>query len=681
MRSHWILQILILLALVPAACGDGIVRAGAQQQPTAKEPSVLVVTLSGKLGTPELARCHRTLRQAEAHNLSRVIFWLDAAGSQGEDEVDLQSLFDRMQSSSVATVAVVHGHVTQGAAYLALLCDSLYCTPNARFGELTQPEAGWEELFAASPEGAIAQRLDAFRDQLAKRLERRKNPLSPDGKQLALAMGDPRVQMIAATVRQGGIERERVFDSHELDKLRDSGASVVGDTPLTRPLILDGPQAEQYGLSSGTVQSLDDLAGFLLIDRDLMGELSTNWAEHMVGWLEMIQPFLLVAGFLLILLEVKTPGVGLPGVLGVLFLGLAMFYSYLVGLAEVTEILVFFLGLAALAVEIFLLPGTLIFGLIGFLCLVVSLVLSRQSFVLPSNAMEEGVLLHNLTSLTLLFVCVLVLTAVMWRVLPKVPYLNRVLLPAPQPAPSTGGSASGLGLGDASLTALVGRVGRAMTVLRPAGTAEIDGQRLDVVTEGEFVDPGVPVRVLYVQGTRIVVAAVAAGAVGGEHDRAGERGSVGVVLLLAIVGLALIVAEVLFVSFGVISVLAGVALIGAVFVGFQESTAIGVVALVGEAIAAPIVLAFAFKLLPRTRFGKEMILAGPTVPGSAAAADPQLDALLHKHGTTLSPLRPAGYARIEGHKVDVVTRGEMLDANVAIIVVEVAGNRVVVKQA
>ncbi|MEO6597369.1 MAG: NfeD family protein, partial [Planctomycetota bacterium] len=110
----------------------------------------------------------------------------------------------------------------------------------------------------------------------------------------------------------------------------------------------------------------------------------------------------------------------------------------------------------------------------------------------------------------------------------------------------------------------------------------------------------------------------------------------------------------------------------------QESTSFGVVMLVVEAVMAPVVLALAFKLLPKTPFGRELILAGPETDGSAGAVDPDLAGLLHKTGVTLSPLRPAGFARIDGKKIDVVTRGEMLDANIPVKVLDVAQNRVVV---
>ncbi|MBX3463358.1 MAG: hypothetical protein KF830_09315 [Planctomycetes bacterium] len=669
MRPSFLLSWLLTGLVLATACGGPLQRVDADPpQAVAREPQVLVVTLAGKLGTQELARSTRALREAEARGL-KVVFRLQDAGSLGESVDDVQSLLDRVQGSPVETVAVVQGRVTQGAAQLAVSTSRLYCLGNARLGEIQKPEQEWSDVFSTDPESAMARRFDAMREAVRGRLERRRERLRPDAQKLVLAMADPRLQLFAATVREGGFERSRVLDADELTALRAGGAVVVAAEQLERPLMLSARAAEDHGLSSGTLQSFDQLAELLGYDRDAAGELVIDWAEHMVGWLELLQPFLLVAGFVLILFEVKTPGVGLPGLLGVLFLALAMFHSYLVGLAEVTEILVFFLGLAAIAVEIFVLPGTVVFGAAGFLCLVLALVLSRQSFVLPQNALEEGILLHNLANLTLLFVMVLALGFATWRLLPKVPWFNRVFLPPPEPAPAGGGQ-SGLGLPNASLVALVGRIGTAATVLRPTGTMELDGDRHDVVTEGEFVEPGTPLRVLYVQGNRVVVAAAT------PPDRSAESGSVGVVVLLVVVGLALLAAEVFFVSFGVIAVLSGVALLSAVFVAFQDSIAFGVTMLVFEAIAAPAVLTLAFKLLPRTPFGRQLILDGPASP--AAAADPGQSTLLHQTGVTLSPLRPAGFARFDGRKVDVVTRGEMLPAGATVVVVEVAGNRVVV---
>ncbi|MBL8754530.1 MAG: hypothetical protein JNK15_14595 [Planctomycetes bacterium] len=667
----WVLVVFALLL----GCGGPVQRVdlaapNASQQPASQVPTVLVVTLTGKLGTIEFARCHRTLREAEAHGCKCVVFRLEAAGSQGEDPSDLQSLLDHVQRTPVPTIAVLKGPVLFSAAALALCCDKVYCQPGASWGGIEKLTPELLDLMATDPDAAVAERLDAQRQAFTARLALRDPKPSSDAQKLALAMVDPRTQIIVATVRQGGIERQAVLEQGEIAALTASGARLLGDRPLTRPLTLSAEEAEEFGLSNGTLQDPNSLADVLLVDRDTIAELTENWAEKMVGWLEMLQPFLLVVGFVLLLVEIKTPGVGLPGLLGVAFLALSLFYSYLVGLAEVTEILVFFLGLAAIAVEIFLLPGTVVFGAAGFLCLVLALVLSRQTFVLPGNAVEEGILLANLANLTLLFVSVLLLGMLAWRLLPKVPWLNRVLLLPPEPVPSSSGGGSGRGVVDSGTMGMVGRIGVAATVLRPTGAMEIDGLRLDVVTEGEFVEAGTPIRVLYVQGPRVVVAATS-------HDRSGERGSVGVVLLLCIVGLALLAAEVLFVSFGVIAALSGVSLLSAIFFAFQDSTSFGVTMVVVEAVAAPIVLTLAFKLLPKTPFGKALILDGPTQsPGAGTPAE--LASLVGKRGVTESPLRPAGFARIDGKKVDVVTRGEMLDARCEVKVLEVHGSRVVV---
>ena len=695
-----------------ASCGGPVARVDwndtGEREQAAEAPQVLVVTLTGKLGTTELARCHRALRVAEERGCSYVVFRLSDAGSLGEDPGDLQSLFDHVESTEVATAAVLRGRVVQGAAALALVCDQAFCMRGVQWGEVEDQGKELEDYMSEDPDSALNQRLDALRAMMVARLDARRDALTEDGRKLALAMVDPRVQLISVTVREGGLERQRILDADELTALQQraqepGGPELFGDQRLARPLSVDAATAADFGLSSGTLQGYDQLAEVLAIDRERMGELTVNWAERMVEWLELLQPFLLAAGFLLLLIEVKTPGTGLPGLLGCVFLGFALFYSYLVGLAEVTEILVFFLGIVAIAVEVFLLPGTVVFGVVGFLCLMLALVLSQQSFVIPSNAVEEDVLLWNLANLVLLFVVVGVAAFLTWRLLPYVPVFNKMMLAGPgtRPEPARNSAPSDLGLQYDRLSALVGRVGTAATVLRPTGAMELDDDRIDVVTEGEFLEAGQAVRVLYVRGNRVVVGAAAAPAGGGAGDsgagdsdagdsdagdsdageRGGEAGSVGLVFLLVVIGLLLIFLEVLFVSMGALGIGAAGCLLGSIFLAFQESLPFGIGVTVFEAIAAPAVFFLSFKVLPKTPFGKRLILTGPPTEGAGGAADPSLASLEGKRGVTVSALRPAGFARIEGRKVDVVTRGEMIGEDVEVVVLDSRANRVVVAAA
>jgi membrane-bound serine protease (ClpP class) len=662
---------LALLCLLLVGCGSGLVPLSDRTMAQGVEPQALVVRLSGVLGTQEIALCHRALRQAQARSLP-LVFLLEDAGGDAESVADVQGLLDHMEQarSSVPTTAVASGHVRSMAAALALLCDQLWFLRQGDLGSITPLPSTLEQLEQMTDESAEGRRWRELGEDFVRRLQSRREALSNDALKLCQGMADPGLRLVSARLRERGLESSRIVDAKELTGLQAAGAVVLDQRELVRPVVLDQGEAEAERIALGTLQSLDQLCTDVLrVEPRAVAELAFSWSEDMVGWLELFQPAFLVLGLVLLVLEIKTPGVGLPGLFGIGFLSLALFYSWLVGLADVAEIALFFLGIALLATEIFLMPGVIVFGALGFVALVLSLVLSRQTFLLPGNRTQEDILFHNLLQLTGLFVTVLVVAGLMGRLLPKVPLLRRLYLPAPLPA----GPAAVTPADErtrARLQQLVGKLAQTVTVLRPAGVVEIDGERFDVVAEGEFVERGRTVRVNAVQGNRIVV--------GEAEDR--ERGEIGLILLIAILGVVLLIAEVFFVSFGVLTLLSGSALVAAVFLAFQQSQALGIGFLVGEAIVAPLALWGAFRALPKTPFGRALMLEGPKPEEvHGGAMDPQLKTLVGRRGKTLSPLRPAGFARIDGRKVDVVTRGEMIDEGQEVEVLEALGNRVVVR--
>lgn len=151
------------------------------------------------------------------------------------------------------------------------------------------------------------------------------------------------------------------------------------------------------------------------------------------------------------------------------------------------------------------------------------------------------------------------------------------------------------------------------------------------------------------------------------------------VLLLA-VGLGLIVAEIFFPSFGILAVLATAALVGSVAMAFQESSTLGVRFLIALAVLVPAVIVLGFKLFPKSPFGKRMVARGLSF-ASAPTTDPRDAALVGQEGLVEADCRPAGLARLDGRRVDVVTRGEWIPAGTRVRVLEVQGNRVVVARA
>lgn len=151
-------------------------------------------------------------------------------------------------------------------------------------------------------------------------------------------------------------------------------------------------------------------------------------------------------------------------------------------------------------------------------------------------------------------------------------------------------------------------------------------------------------------------------------------------VLLLVLGLGLIVAEIFFPSLGLLSVLATGAIVAAVVMAFQESNALGVRFLVAIAVLVPLTIVLGFKVFPRSPIGKRMVVNGPSF-AATQGSDPRQSELLGKQGTVETDCRPAGMARLDGRRIDVVTRGEYIDAGVSVRVVDVQGNRVVVARA
>ncbi len=147
-----------------------------------------------------------------------------------------------------------------------------------------------------------------------------------------------------------------------------------------------------------------------------------------------------------------------------------------------------------------------------------------------------------------------------------------------------------------------------------------------------------------------------------------------------LVGLALLVAEVFIPSFGILLLLSVTSLVGAVIFAFQDSALAGYIFAFGVVLGAPALGFGMLRIFPRTRLGKKYILSPPERGISEPKETSDLSGFLGKKGVAKSLLRPTGIALIEGERVDVVTEGLIIESGTPVEVVEVNGNRIVVKK-
>jgi membrane-bound serine protease (ClpP class) len=221
-----------------------------------------------------------------------------------------------------------------------------------------------------------------------------------------------------------------------------------------------------------------------------------NWAENLVRFLThpVVSPLLIMLGILGVATEIRSPGFGLPGVVGLASIGLFFWGHWLVQLAGWEELLLVGIGIVLLIVEVILVPG---FGLPG--ALGIAAMLSGFGMSLVGTGATSEAMVWAATQVLVALVLAILAALLLLRFVPRMQFGKQLVLQGELPAQS------GFVSPPASDRTWLGVRGFAMTVLRPAGVADLNGARVDVVSDGDFIEAGEAIVVTRVDGNRIVV--------------------------------------------------------------------------------------------------------------------------------------------------------------------------------
>jgi membrane-bound serine protease (ClpP class) len=277
----------------------------------------------------------------------------------------------------------------------------------------------------------------------------------------------------------------------------DERVVIEGLVDSTQLVTLTSEEALNYGITDLIENDLEEVLKFFGYENVEIVRIEPNWAEAVVRFLNnpIISSILIMIGFFGLFAEVKTPGWGVPGSVGVIALALFFGSSYILALASILEITLFVIGIILLAVEIFVVPGFGIAGIGGILLIMASLFMALISTD-PFINMEDVSM--AIVQLTVALVLAVVLLIILAKFLPKSKRFSTLILSEEQRAE----------LGFVSYPSekeLIGKEGIALTTLRPAGSAEIDGKKYDVMADWEYIESGKPIKVLRVEGIKVVV--------------------------------------------------------------------------------------------------------------------------------------------------------------------------------
>ena len=418
---------------------------------------VFRVPLEGMVDNGLARYVDRALADAEAAEAGAVVFDIDTFGGL-LDAADLirTSILD----AEVPTVAYVNKNAASAGALIAYANDRIVMAPGASMGAATAVDAT----------GAYAsEKVQSYTRGLIR-------------------------STAEATGRDGRIAEAMV----------DERIAIPGVVEEGELLTLTADEALRLGVADAVAPTFEAVLGELGLEGRPVEAHAASAAERFLRFLG--SPVL--ASLLMLMMmgglyfELQTPGVGFPGIIALV--GAALFFAphYMLGLVQSWEIVLFVVGLGLLFAEVFVIPGFGVAGLSGIVLVVASLLaalIPNVGFAFPTGAELAQASLTLAVTLVLL----VALAASLSRYLPQSERFSRLVL-APDLTAATGYIAA------ESDDALLGQTGRSLSPLRPAGTAEIGGRRIDVIAQGTFVPPGTPVEVVGVRGSRVEVREVRA---------------------------------------------------------------------------------------------------------------------------------------------------------------------------
>jgi membrane-bound serine protease (ClpP class) len=411
-------------------------------------PTVYRISVSGVIENGLAPYVSRSLREAQAAGAVAVYLDIDTPGGRVDAA---ERIADAVRASRVPVYAYVNPRAFSAGALIAISSNAIYMRPGGVIGAATPVDGQG----AKAPEKMVSAMRAEFRSMAEQR------GLDP---KLAEAMVDENVE-IPGVVRKGEL------------------------------LTLSTGEAVRLGFAKGEAGDEQALLKAIGYPGAQVVTVEPNWAEGIVRFLTnpLVAPLLLSLGILGLVFEIKTGAFGIGGILSLTSLGLFFGSSLILGLAGWEEILLLGLGMIALAVELFLIPGFGVAGVVGILAIVGSMVLAMMGSAPTTGDVAQALAVLGAS----LFITAAVIYA-WFRHLPNSGRFQGLLLRGS--VQRSEGFVSAPTRGD-----LVGQDGVAVTDLRPSGTARVGEERLDVVTEGGFIPQGSRVRIVQSDGYRHVV--------------------------------------------------------------------------------------------------------------------------------------------------------------------------------
>jgi membrane-bound serine protease (ClpP class) len=426
--------------------------------------SIYEVPVQGTIDLGLASFIERVVKDASAQDV--VFLRMNTFGGRVDAAVRIR---DALLNADGTTVIFVEGRAISAGALIALACDTIIMSPGATIGDAMPIQLGGGGEGENEPKTS-EKAISYMREEMAATAKAKGRPA-----ELARAMVDPDLE-------------------------------VKGVDEKGKLLTLAADDAVRLELAEAMAPDFEAAVALLNLNKGQRVAMDTHWAEKIARVLTdpIISSLLMTFGVLGLLVEFYTPGFGAAGIAGIVCLTLFFLGQYAAHLAGWEELLLLVIGLGLIGVEVFFLPGHGVMLAVGSLMAGAAIVMALVELDLPLDvSFDLGYFQEAATRagihIAILMVVVVVATGLLFKYFPETRLGQRVIL-------STEVAASAGYVSQVERPVeLVGKRGVAHGMLRPAGIAEIEGRRVDVVSVGEYIKPGTAIEVVAVDGNRVVV--------------------------------------------------------------------------------------------------------------------------------------------------------------------------------
>jgi membrane-bound serine protease (ClpP class) len=444
-----------------------------------------VIPIRDQIGAPILDILRRGMKTALEENASIVILDVNTPGGVlGVTLEIMEEIIDTLERFDGTIITYVNREAISAGAYIAIATNEIAFAPMSQIGAAEAVSGGGGNIDSSMKRKINSYLKAKIRNYSGKGRYRAKVMAAMmDANETLLVEGEPLLTEDGTRIQKEG---------ELLTITGEEACKLYGNPP--EPL-----------LGIGVYQSVEEL----LDERWGKGnyhlqKMEINWAEKTGLWLNGIAPILLGLGMVSLFIEFKTPGFGIFGVAGLILLLVFFGSKYVAGLAGQEELLVFLLGLCLVVVEVFLVPGFLVPGILGMLMMIGSIfwamvdVWPNSDFVWsPESFRDPAVEFMQAIALALVVCFVLV------RILPKTPFWNWMVL-----SETVGGPRGSGGLeSESTRYSDVASGSRGLTVseLYPTGHVIIDDVRFEARSKLGKIQRGEKIRVVEKNGLELIV--------------------------------------------------------------------------------------------------------------------------------------------------------------------------------